>query len=278
MTTEALPLYRVRARNTSADSENKIHDDAVAGAYGFRGGLVPGVTVYGYMTVPIVARFTHDWLERGSIQVKFHQPFYEGEQVIVRAEVDADSEPIKVSATAERDDGTVCATAMATVNDDSQWLGEPRLDAYPPGELPAYDERPPGSREACSPGKLLGTLIEKLDLREAESGFLQRIDERLEVYYGADAVAHPAMLLAMGNHILMHNFKLGPWIHTASDAINWSAAREGEEISVRGRVIERYDRKGHEFVVLNLLLVAGGERVVQQVRHTAIYRPRLREG
>src|SRR5438093_611879 len=83
---EHLPLYRVRARNTSADSENKIHDDTVAASYGFRGGLVPGVTVYGYMTVPIVARFAHDWLERGSMQVKFHQPFYEGEDVSVHAE------------------------------------------------------------------------------------------------------------------------------------------------------------------------------------------------
>src|SRR5688572_13447729 len=117
MTAESLPIYRVRARNTSADSENKIHDDAVAGSYGFRGGLVPGVTVYGYMTVPLVARYSRDWLERGSIQVKFHQPFYEGEQVVIRAEVDDDSEPTKVVVTAERDDGTVCATAMATVND-----------------------------------------------------------------------------------------------------------------------------------------------------------------
>ncbi len=81
--------YRVRARNTSADSENKIHEDATAASFGFRGGLVPGVTVYAYMTVPIVERFGLDWLERGSMQVKFHQPFYDGEDVIVRAEVDA---------------------------------------------------------------------------------------------------------------------------------------------------------------------------------------------
>jgi len=45
VTTERLPGYRVKARNTSTSSENKIHDDAVARAYGFRGGLVPGVTL-----------------------------------------------------------------------------------------------------------------------------------------------------------------------------------------------------------------------------------------
>ena len=123
---------------------------------------------------------------------------------------------------------------------------------------------------------ILGTLSESVDLKEAESGFLLRIDERLDLYYGRNAVAHPAMLLAMANHTLMHNFELGPWIHTASDLINLSAARDGDEISVRGRVADCYERKGHEFVVLNLLLVANGERAVQQVRHTAIYKPRMK--
>jgi acyl dehydratase len=273
---QPLPLYRVRARNTSADSENKIHDDTVAASYGFRGGLVPGVTVYGYMTAPIVARFEHDWLERGSMQVKFHQPFYEGEEVGVLAEVDGDSEPPKISVFARREDGTVCATGLATVNDGSRWLGEPRLEDYPPADLPAYDARPPASRETCIPGKTLGTLKERIDLRDAESGLLRRIDEHLDLYFGEDAVAHPAMLLAMANHSLMHNFELGPWIHTASDLINLSLARDGEEISVRGRVADCYERKGHEFVVLNLLLVANGQRPVQQVRHTAIYKPRVK--
>jgi hypothetical protein len=40
---------QVKARNTSA----QIHDDdATARTLGFRGGLVPGVTVYAYLTFP----------------------------------------------------------------------------------------------------------------------------------------------------------------------------------------------------------------------------------
>src|SRR5215208_453876 len=118
-----LPVYRVRARNTSATSENKIHDDRTAARFGFRGGLVPGVTVYAYMSVPLVAEFSGAWLERGSMQVKFHQPFYEGELVCVRSDVDPGSDPVKVALRAERDDGTVCATALATIDDRSEWLG-----------------------------------------------------------------------------------------------------------------------------------------------------------
>jgi len=71
VTAERLPEYRVKARNTSERSENKIHDDAVARQYGFRGGLVPGVTVYAYMTHPLVEAFGTGWLERGTASVRF---------------------------------------------------------------------------------------------------------------------------------------------------------------------------------------------------------------
>lgn len=270
----ALLTYRVRARNIATDSENKIHDDEVAARFGFRGGLVPGVAVFGYMTVPIVARFERDWIERGSMQVKFHQPFYEGEQVLIRAEVDGDCDPVKVTVTAELADGVVCATGLATINDRSAWLGEPRLDDYPERSLPPPESRPPASRETIAASVVLGTLAEKLDLGLIASTLLEKLDERLPVYYGSRAVAHPTTLLSMANYVLMRNFDLGPWIHTASDLINWSAAHDGERISARARVRDQFARKGHEFVVLDVLLVAGEDRIVQQVRHTAIYRPR----
>lgn len=263
--------YRVRARNTSVDSENKIHDDAVAASYGFRGGLVPGITVYAYMTVPIVERFGLDWLEHGSMQVKFHQPFYHGEEVIVRAEADASADPINIAITAEREDGIACATALATVNDRSSWLGEPLLEDFPEAPLPRPDA-PSASRESLVPGTVLGTLTETVRL--PDSTVLENLDERLPIYFGSDAVAHPFALLRLSNQILMSNFKLGPWIHAASDVVNRSVVCDGEKVSVRGRVRECFERKGHEFVVLDVLLAAKDNRVVQQVRHTAIYRPR----
>ena len=46
----AATTYEIEAFNTASASTNKIHDDAVARNYGFRGGLVPGVDVYAYIT------------------------------------------------------------------------------------------------------------------------------------------------------------------------------------------------------------------------------------
>src|SRR5258708_1574062 len=79
-------VRRVRAVNTAVDSENRIHDDRIAAAYGFRGGLVPGVTVYGYMTLPVLDHFGEEWLERGAMSVRLEAPGYDGEEVAIGTE------------------------------------------------------------------------------------------------------------------------------------------------------------------------------------------------
>jgi hypothetical protein len=98
-------------------------------------------------------------------------------------------------------------------------------------------------------GTLLGTVVEKIDTVE------------------------PERLLRFSNEILMRNFNLGPWIHAASEVTNWTAAHAGDEVSARGRIHDRFDRKGHEFVVVDVMLISSGSRLMQTVRHTAIYRP-----
>jgi hypothetical protein len=270
---ERLPTYEVPARNTSADSENKIHDDAVAGSFGFKGGLVPGVTVFGYLTVPIVARFP-EWLDRGSMQVRFSHPFYEGDRVVVRALAAMPGESgISIDVTAERDDGTICATASASMHADlMRGIRSPITD-YQTRPLPSPETRLPARARSLIPGTVLGTLLERVDLKPDQEGILRDIGEQLPIYYTENAVAHPIVILGMANRILMRNVALGPWIHASSELTNFSAAHDGELITVRGSIADAFERKGHEFVVLDLLLSAG-DRLVQQVRHTAIYRIR----
>ena len=84
---DLLPEYRVKARNTSAGGENPMHDDAGARARGFPGALVPGVTVYAYMTQPLAAAFGAAWLTRGTASVRFVKPVLEGEELTVSGTV-----------------------------------------------------------------------------------------------------------------------------------------------------------------------------------------------
>ena len=59
--------YSVTAFNTDTASANRIHDDATAQRFGFRGGLVPGVDVYAYLTHPPAAAWGRAWLEGGAM-------------------------------------------------------------------------------------------------------------------------------------------------------------------------------------------------------------------
>ena len=236
------PVYRVRAVNSVRDSENRIHADDVAAQHGFRAGLVAGVTIYGYMTEPIIAR-APEWIEHGTIRVRLLEPFYDGEEVVVRTETQGDS---SIEVTAEREDGTVCARATAVV---SPTPAEPP-ETIPEAPLPARDQRPVPSPGTVIPGALLGSFTTTLESVTAEK------------------------LLQLSNDTLIQNFRLGPWLHVSSDLRNWSVPKPGDPVSVRGRIFDRFERKGHEFIVADIMLLGDSQRLLQTVRHTAIYRLR----
>src|SRR6201991_3001098 len=84
--TDRLESYRVTAYNTSKQSENKIHDDAVARRFGFSGGLVPGVDVFAYMSHLPVATWGRAFLERGTMDGRFLKPVYDGEVAEITAQ------------------------------------------------------------------------------------------------------------------------------------------------------------------------------------------------
>ena len=114
----AAATYRVQARNLSLASENKIHDDDVARRFGFKGGLVPGVEVYAYMSHVPVARWGVEWLERGSAECKFLLPVYDAKLVTVSA-----SEAQGVLSMTVESEARQCATGSAT---DSRWRSSTR--------------------------------------------------------------------------------------------------------------------------------------------------------
>src|SRR5437762_14309139 len=97
--------------------ENKIHEHGLARELGFRGGLVPGVTVYGWMTHPVVAALGRDWLERGTFAARFARPVYFDEPVTIQASVaQRDGEDVVIEARAVDRDGNTCATGFMSLS------------------------------------------------------------------------------------------------------------------------------------------------------------------
>jgi acyl dehydratase len=261
-----VPEYRVRARNTSRHSANEIHDDAIARRFGFRGGLVPGVTVYAYMTPPLVAALGRDWLERGSASVRFLKPVYADEEIAVRTAGVA-GDPAAVELTVVNPAGDVCAVLTARVG-----TAAPAVDlaTYPARELPA--DPPVASRAVLAALDVLGSPVLRWDEGAAEVARDKFGD--LDGARGAEARAHPAVFLEQANRALDGNVRLGPWVHTGSDVRHLGQVALGERLTTRGRVRRLFEKRSHEFVELDLVIVAGDTRPVAQLSHTAIYQLR----
>ncbi len=268
MTGSALPEYRVKARNTSASSENKIHDDAIARRYGFGGGLVPGITVYAYVTHPLVEAFGRDWLERGTISVKFVKPILEGDEVLVSGRVTEQGPGgLAVALTASTAKNGDCAVATATLPDRPAESVDPA--AYPQAALPG--DRPEATRSHLASVGVLGSPVIACDAGAAAE-YVDKVADSLPVYRGPGAMVHPGLLLQQANRALSGNVRLGPWIHTGSKVRHLGGARIGETVATRGRVKGLDERKSRETVELDLLMVADGSRPVAHVLHSAIYR------
>ena len=269
MSAEPLPAYRVEARNTSATSENKIHDDATAQRLGFRGGLVPGVTVYAYLTEPLVAGLGSAWLERGTATVRFAKPVFEGEEVAVTGAVTArDPRGLSLALTGATAAAPEAATLAATLPAGSPTPAN--LALYRTAPLP--DPRPEATREHLGALDTLGTPVATYD-EAAAAEWLDKVGDPLPLYRGPRGWVHPAFFLHQANKALSLNVRLGPWIHAGSVVRHLGGARVGEKLAVRGRVRSVFEKKNREFVELDLVVVAGDRpRPVAHILHTAIYR------
>jgi acyl dehydratase len=257
-----LPNHDVRAFNTAPDSENRIHDDAVAQRFGFRGALVPGVEVFAYMAHVPVAHFGRAWLERGEAECRFLKPVYDGDIASVTAARDGDALTLLVESSGER-----CATGRESLPEPSP---APAIGSFPAGTPPA--ERPKASEASLAAGTALGIAPLVIDAATL-SRYLADIRET-EPLYAAEGLVHPGQILRLANQALLQNVVLGPWIHVGSTIHFHAAARLGEQLTLRSRIASNAVTKGHAIVTFDAIVVADGSRAVASITHTAIWRPR----
>jgi hypothetical protein len=268
-----LQSHTLTAHNDAAASANKIHDDLVARQYGFRGGLVPGVSVYAYMTYPLVHSFGEEWLARGAAQVQFAKPIYEGDHVTVTSMVKAVGESeMHFDLASMNAEGVACGIGTAMLPTTSS--PSPDLAEIPPG--PRQAPRVPISWDAVVIGQPLPLLTLTVAQQDNEEYCRTHADD-LELYRGARGFVHPGILLRQCNRIFSEHFILGPWIHVASDITTYRPCQIGEPLEIRGIPVQKFEKKGHAFTVLDVLILAAGE-AVHRVKHTCIFRPRQSQG
>lgn len=258
---QSLPVHEIVAYNTAIASENKIHDDDVAAALGFTGGLVPGVDVYAYLCHPGLARWGPDFLSGSQVSLRLDAPVYDGETTRIEAEIDDDG---ILRAAAVTGNGR-CATVEARLLDSRP---------TPPATVtaPVTGERPPASPEVLIADVPLGSYTTQLSAEE-HAAYLRDIRDPQSRVAALDAI-HPGWLLRQANYILSRNVTLGPWIHVGSIVDHLNPAPVGQPLSVQGFVRRCYEHKGHRFVTLAVVIKDADGQALCSVDHTAIYEPR----
>lgn len=275
-----MPLYSYggTAFNQATASENQIHSDETARRYGFRGGLVPGVTMHAYLAQPAIEAWGLDFLSRGGAAVVLRKPLYDGEQFEVAVEPkDAGS---AYTAQLLGEDGTLRADADVWLREASDLPQPPkRRDAPAP---PRFEQRPAATRarlEALRPdglGALRITWDENVELTRTA----RDPDEMPDlVRQDRGGYATPAFTLGLANWVLTSNVVLGPWIHVQSRVQHFAPVALAEALVVEASIVDLSERGGHEFVDLEVAAFREGDDApVMSAEHRAIYVLRERGG
>ncbi len=274
MTQATLPTsFRRAAVNNAAESTNKIHSDEEARRRGYAGALVPGVTLYAYLTQLALPQFGPDWLARGAARVRLLRPVYATEEVECRAEPLDGIAPGAIRLTCTRvADGVLCAEGAA-------WLPDTVPDAAL-RDLPLLpDLVQPDPLPELTPDRVpLGVPLVPLPLRytaEDAARYAAETEDNAPYFYEATApfgtpLLPPGVLAARQANLIRYNFQLGPSIHVASEIQHLAPAPADTLLRTGGVIVEMFERKGNSYLVMDAMSTADDVPVVR-VRHTTIF-------
>jgi len=261
-----LSTYRVRTHNASEHSENRMHSDDVARQFGFKGALVPGVTIFAHMTRPLVEAYGERWLARGVAEIKLSKPAYEGDLLTVRA-----TDGTRPHTLVCMNEAGVELARMSADLAESPTTPDTRTDVAP---APAITERPIVTwdlMEVGTPFPALAWTPTPADNAE----WCADVRDDLPLYARGDAPPlHPGFVLRQANFVLRNRFTLPAWIHAASRITFHDVLRVGTAFEVRAIPEEKWERKGHQMVRL-YVAIRSGSRTYAEVMHTAIFQPRV---
>ena len=254
-----MTMYKVIAENHAHSSENRIHNDDVAARLGFRGALVPGVAVYGYMTHPLVERLGSQWLSHHATSVRFLKPAYEGDEL--RIELKTQDDTHEATCVGPRDE--LLAVLHSRVAPELQTAPKPAVFA----RAPVVHERPEIAWDTIDCERPLSAWQWDANVDE-NAEYTSHVADFQTVY--KDYI-HPHWALATANRVLVREYVMPAWIHVRSEIEQYRPFKVGMQINVQAAPMEKWKKRGHEFVRL-AIHYEDNEGPLSVVQHTAIFR------
>lgn len=267
--------WSAEAFNQVPESENRIHSDEVAQEYGFRGALVPGVTVSAYLIHPAVVAWGDAWLERGRARVVVHSPVFDRETFRVDVS-NASSSAYEAELVDQA--GVRCATAQVELPDAGAVPAPPKMrhDAI----LGRDFDRPKASREVMEQRRREGLSAMRARWNDAaEITHYLRDPDRMPEPFSKLGFANPAFVLGLTNWALAGNVRMSPWLHLQTDSQNYRPIAADTELVVESTIADLFEKKGHEFIDVDMSIFdRADEAAVASVRLRAIYKLRPPRG
>jgi acyl dehydratase len=240
---------------------NVIHANQGAREYGYRAALVGGVIVYGWTVPAILQALGPQWLSDGWVDVSFRRPTYPGDEMTARV--------------SERDDGLF---ELAMTNQDGEtclsgelglgrapWLDELRLPARLLAE-PRPDSLPQLTPEVVPVGQDLRPMAVPISKDEARAFAIEQEREEEPLFTGESPLIHPGWIAGRMTRLIHHSYNYGPAIHARSQIQNLAPAEAGQTVTVAGHFVDAYERKGHNYGVVDGVILSEAGRELTRLR------------
>ena len=273
--------WKGTAYNQVPHSKNEIHGDKVAKDFGFKGGLVPGVTVSAYLLHPAAVSYGMDFLERGYAHVRVNSPLYD-EQAF---EIHIENQIGRQTQTQHQEQGDQGYSAVLVPDGEAPCATAEILLAGTKNHRPVRRGDEIGEPNAAS---VPATRENMEALRKSGcKAFTYRwnADHEMSTYlrersgmatpYSMEEYANPSFVLGISNWVLAANAYMNPWVHMETKSQNYAPIPQGTKVVGEMEIKDLFDKKGHEFVdVLVNIFDVESNRCFSSIELRAIYKLR----
>jgi len=248
----------------SLEINNIIHSTAGAARYGYSGALVGGTTVYSWSAGALVEALGDAWLDEGWVEFQLRKPVYPDEVIITR--VTANGGDVEFTMTKHTGDVAVRGTAGLGVADFLTEIST-AADRTP---VPQPEERLFITRALAPLGEDLPAMAINLSHVDAETYADEKASDPDPRWRGAGGRVHPGWIAQRANALLAHTWRYTA-IHASSQIQHLAPVHADQQLLVSGRLESGYERKGHEYAVIDLTITSEDGRDLVVMRQPTIY-------
>ena len=248
----------------SLEIGNIIHSTEGAARFGYTGPLVGGTTVYSWSVGALVEALGDTWLDEGWVEFQIRKPVYPDEVITTR--VTPNGNDVEFTMTKHTGEIAVRGTAGLGIADFYTEITTAE-NRTPQPERP---ERPFISRDVAPLGEDLPAMAIDLSAAEAARYAEEKASDFDPLWHEANAHVHPGWIAQRANALLAHTWRYTA-IHASSQIQHVAPVHPDQQLLVSGRLESGYQRKGHEYAVIDLTITSEDGRELVRMRQPTIY-------